>query len=185
MRRRLATVEEIIEMDKKYKNEMEPIIQKRIQQLIKFYPDYTSVIYELSKTQLQLEKSKDQIFNHVRLENFRYRLLRAILLEPTLDEKTKRKILEVWNGKYFDAAPILLALDNKGKEARTLAAEQKHLNKMSKDSFIAETYFNNQQYRELKNIKAAELMIANFGEAKVGALGPLRRAISKLRNNNI
>lgn len=185
MKRRLATVEEILEMDKKHKSEMEPIIQKRIQQLTKFYPDYTSVIYELSTTQLQLEKAKDQMFSHARLENFRYRLLRAILLEPTFDEKTKRKILEVWDGKYFDATPILIALDNKGKEARTLASKQKRINKMSKDSFIAETYLNNQQYRELKDIKAAALMIANFGEAKVGALGPLRKAIGKLRNNNI
>ena len=93
MKRRLASVQEILEMDKKHKSEMEPIIRKRIQQLTKFYPDYTSVIYELSKTQLQLEKAKDQMFSHARLENFRYRLLRAILLEPTFDEKTKRKIL--------------------------------------------------------------------------------------------
>ena len=50
MKRRLATVEEIIEMDEKHKKEMEPIIQKRIKQLTKFYPDYTSTIYELSKT---------------------------------------------------------------------------------------------------------------------------------------
>ena len=185
MKRRLATIAEIIEMDKKHKIEMGPLIQKRVQQVSKIYPDYKSAIYELSQTQLLLEKSKEQMFAHVRLENIRYRLLRVILFEPTFDETTKRKVLEVWNGKYFDATPVLLALDNKGKEARALAAAQNRIKKMSKDSFIAETYLNNPQYRELKDIKAAELMIANFGEGKVGALGPLRKAIGKLRNNNV
>ena len=185
MKRRLATVSEIIEMDEKQKIEMEPLIQKRVEQVTKNYPDYKSAIYELSKTQLQLEKTKDQMFSHARLENIRYRLLRAILIEPTFDETTKRKVLEVWDGKYFDATPVLLALNNKGKEARVLAAAQKRINKISKDSFIAETYLNNLQYRELNDIKSAELMIANFGVRKVGALGPLRKAIGKLRNNNV
>ena len=185
MKRRLATVEEIIEMDEKHKKEMEPIIQKRIKQLTKFYPDYTSTIYELSKTQLQLEKAKDQMFSHARLENFRHRLLRAILTEPTYSEITKRKVLEVWDGKYFDATPVLIALDNKGKEARVMAAEKKRLKKISKDSFISETYLTSTLYQEISAIKAAALMIEKYGEKEVGALGPLRKTLGKLRNNNI